>query len=162
MNKEKMTEAEIIKAWKDNEYLAFGGMPVECQGWALDRRDEKIWYWNADMTTRRTIKCLSHGLYTLNPDYQPTPPPPKWHSDWVVFDIKAEAYLIPLAHGEVDKHWQDVRLSPLRANRTLADGRVLTKFGGWLYKEGVYFSGTRIDTNEIPTKIRFWAERISK
>ena len=162
MNKEKMTEAEIIQAWKQNEYMAFGGMPVECQEWAKEHKNKPIWFGGREMwIPRQSIDCLSRTVYRLDPNYQPTPKPVV--SDWVELDIHEESYTIPVDAGNKNKHWQDHKLHAARGFRTLLDGRILTKFGGWYWPHaegGCWSSVPQIDTNEVPARIRFWAERI--
>ena len=87
-----------------------------------------------------------------------TPP----DSNWVEFDIVDEAFTIEFAEHTVSNHWQDIQIAHARAYRTLPDGRVLTKFGGWYWPCVGWSSAPQFDTNEDPTKLRFWAERISK
>lgn len=155
MQPEKMTEEQIIQAWKDNKYMGFGGMPPECQKWARERKDEYIWgledqhrSYQADFEEKR--------VYSLKLDYQPPTPKPT-DSDWVEFDIVRESY--PRLFGGY-YHWQDATLPADREYRTLPDGRVLTKFDGWFWEGYGWSMETSFSTAQIPLKIRFWAERM--
>ena len=156
-----MTEQEIVKAWKDNEYMAFGGMPKECQEWAREHHDENIWFEKAYNDRLENMNYNKYVVYRLDPNYQPTPKPVV--SDWVELDIHEESYTIPVDAGNKNKHWQDHKLHAARGFRTLLDGRILTKFGGWYWPHaegGCWSSVPQIDTNEVPARIRFWAERM--
>ena len=156
-----MTELEIIQAWKYNEYMAFGGMPPECQEWARKHCEENIWFAEAYNAWLENINCNKYVVYRLGLDYQPTPKPVD--SDWVEIDIVDEAYRVNMNHGFIYRHWQHTALLADRVDRTLPDGRILTKFGGWYWPRGdraCWSSVPQIDTNGVPVKIRFWAERI--
>lgn len=162
MNKEKMTEQEIIQAWKSNEYMGFGGMPPECQEWAREHSglDDHYWLVGSGTDLHDEIACASHTVYRLHPDYQPPAPKPS-DSDWVELEIEEEHFRMPLDFADKWRNWQDYRLPAFRGTLTLPDGRVLTKFGGWYWPDWNCWAETiQPGTSKVPKKIRFWAERI--
>ena len=155
--KDRLTEAEIIQAWKENEYMGFGGMPEECQEWAGEHHEENIWGIDGNSPIYRYV-FVDTRVYHLNPEYQPALKPTD--SDWVEFDIEEEAYGLKILCCGEHRHWQDHKLSAFRDYRTLPDGRVLTAFGGWkFFGDPDFVMDVAVGTTEIPKKIRFRAER---